>query len=139
MLTEEDNRKNKKTPLLRKDPVFHKNETKIGDQKFSYQSRLNYDYKEFIPYKKYFPDDVSQSSNHDLNKNYQYNGKVSKMPCKLIQQQTAPEKTKFMAPFYGWGSSASRLEPLRGSGVLFTTKFPEISGTHFINLRRIKG
>ena len=91
MLTEEDNRKNKKTPF----------ETKIGDQKFSYQSRLNYDYKEFIPYKKHFPDDVSQSSNHDLNKNYQYNGKVSKMPCKLIQQQTAPEKTKFMAPFYG--------------------------------------
>ena len=32
----------------------------------------------------------------------------------------------FMAPFYGWGSTASRLEPLRGGSLLFTTKFPEI-------------
>ena len=31
-----------------------------------------------------------------------------------------------MAPFYGWGSTASRLELLRGSSLLFTTKFPEI-------------
>ena len=30
-----------------------------------------------------------------------------------------------MAPFYGWGSTASRLEPLRGDSLLFTTKFPE--------------
>ena len=59
LLTEDDNRKSKKTPLLRKDPVFHKNETKIEDQKFSNQSRLNYDYKKFIPGKKYFPDDFS--------------------------------------------------------------------------------
>ena len=44
-----------------------------------------------------------------------------------------------MAPFYGWGSTASRLEPLRGSSLLFTTKFPEISGTHFIDLGRMKG
>ena len=63
LLTEEDNRKSKKTPLLRKDPVFHKNETKIEDQKFSHQSRLNYDCKEFIPGKKYFPDDFSQILN----------------------------------------------------------------------------
>ena len=27
----------------------------------------------------------------------------------------------FMAPFYGWGSTASRLEPLRGGSLLFTT------------------
>ena len=40
----------------------------------------------------------------------------------------------FMAPFYGWGSTASRLEPLRGGSLLFTTKFPEITGTHFIEL-----
>ena len=44
-----------------------------------------------------------------------------------------------MAPFYGWGSTTSRLEPLRGGSLLFTTKFPEISGTHFIGLRRMKG
>ena len=30
-----------------------------------------------------------------------------------------------MAPFYGWDSTASRLEPLRGGSLLFTTKFPE--------------
>ena len=30
-----------------------------------------------------------------------------------------------MAPFYGWGSTASRLEPLRGGSLLFTTKFPK--------------
>ena len=45
----------------------------------------------------------------------------------------------FMAPFYGWGSTASRLEPLRGGSLLFTTKFPEIPGTHFIDLGRMKG
>ena len=27
-----------------------------------------------------------------------------------------------MAPFYGWGSTASRLEPLRGDSLPFTTK-----------------
>ena len=35
-----------------------------------------------------------------------------------------------MAPFYGWGSTASRLEPLQGGSLLFTTKSPEIPGTH---------
>ena len=39
-----------------------------------------------------------------------------------------------MAPFYGWGSTASRLEPLQGGSLLFTTKFPEISETHFTGL-----
>ena len=48
-------------------------------------------------------------------------------------------KKNFMAPFYGWGSTASRLEPLRGGSLLFTTKFPEIPGTHFIDLGRMKG
>ena len=31
-------------------------------------------------------------------------------------------KKNFVAPLYGWGSSASRLEPLRGGSLLFTTK-----------------
>ena len=31
-----------------------------------------------------------------------------------------------MAHFYGSGSSASRLEPLRGGSLLFTTKFLEL-------------
>ena len=45
----------------------------------------------------------------------------------------------FMVPFYGWGSTSSRLEPLRGGSSLFTTKFPEIPGTHFIDLGRMNG
>ena len=44
-----------------------------------------------------------------------------------------------MAPFYGWGSTTSRLEPLRGDSLLFTTKFPEIPSTYFIDLRKMKG
>ena len=48
-------------------------------------------------------------------------------------------KKNFMTPFYGWGSTASRLEPLRGGSLLFTSKFPEIPGTHFIDLGRMKG
>ena len=32
------------------------------------------------------------------------------------------KKKNFMAPFYGWGSTASRLEPLRGGSLLFITK-----------------
>ena len=44
-----------------------------------------------------------------------------------------------MAPFYEWGSTVSRLEPLRGDSLLFTTKFPKIPGTHFIDLGRMKG
>ena len=48
-------------------------------------------------------------------------------------------KKNFMAPFYGCDSSASRLEPLQGGSLLFTTKFPEIPGTHFIDLGRTKG
>ena len=38
------------------------------------------------------------------------------------------KKNNFMAPFYGWGSTTSRLEPLQGGSLLFTTKFPEIPG-----------
>ena len=49
------------------------------------------------------------------------------------------KKTNFIAYFYGWDSTASRLELLRGGSLLFTTKFPEIPGTHFINLGRMKG
>ena len=44
-----------------------------------------------------------------------------------------------MVSFYGWGSTASRLEPLRGGSLLFTIKFPDILGTHFTNLRRMRG
>ena len=46
---------------------------------------------------------------------------------------------KFMALFYEWGLTASRLEPLRGGSLLFATKFPEIPGTRFIDLGRMNG
>ena len=32
-----------------------------------------------------------------------------------------------------------KLSPLRGGSLLFTTKFPEIPGTHLIDLGKIKG
>ena len=48
-------------------------------------------------------------------------------------------KKDFMHPFYGQGSTVSRLEPLRRGSLLFTTKFPEIPGNHFIDLGRMKG
>ena len=45
-----------------------------------------------------------------------------------------------MAPFfYRWGSTDSRLEPLQGGSLLFTTKCPEIPGTPFIDLGKLKG
>ena len=44
-----------------------------------------------------------------------------------------------MALFYGWGSTASRLQPLRGGSLLFTIQSPEIPGTQFIDLGRMKG
>ena len=40
-----------------------------------------------------------------------------------------------MATFYGWGSTASTLEPLRGDSLLFTTKFSEIPSIHFIDMK----
>ena len=43
-----------------------------------------------------------------------------------------------MNPFYRWGSLASRIEPLRECSLIFTTKYPEIPGTYFISLRRMK-
>ena len=44
----------------------------------------------------------------------------------------------FIAPFYGCGSTAQKLEPLRGGSLLFTTKFPETPGADFMNIGRMK-
>ena len=55
----------------------------------------------------------------------------------VFQAQLAfKKKNKLYGPFfYGWGSTASRLQPLRGGSLLFTIQFPEICGnTHFIDL-----
>ena len=49
------------------------------------------------------------------------------------------KKKNFIIPFYGWYSTASRLLPLRGGSLLFTTKFPDIPDTHFTDLGRMKG
>ena len=46
-----------------------------------------------------------------------------------LNQRLVTFKKNFTAPFYGWGSTPSRLEPVRGGTLLFTTKFPEIPGT----------
>ena len=62
-------------------------------------------------------------------KNFQY------LVVKVILENLASDSLKsFMAPFYGWGSTVSRLEPLQGGSLFFTIKFPEILGTHFILL-----
>ena len=56
-----------------------------------------------------------------------------------VKVEKTIKQTNFMAPLYGWGLTASRLEPLRGGILLFTTKFPEIPGTYFTDLRNMKG
>ena len=46
----------------------------------------------------------------------------------------------FMAPFYGWGSTASRLRSHYEEVIhVLPHFFPEIPGTHLINLRKMKG
>ena len=57
----------------------------------------------------------------------------------VISKSYISNKKNFMAPFYGWGSTASRLVPLRGVTLLFTTNFPDIPGTHFIDLWSMNG
>ena len=57
----------------------------------------------------------------------------------IMQSRSFKKKKKLYGPFSGWGSTASRLEPLRGGSLLFTSKFPEIPGTHFTDLGRMKG
>ena len=59
---------------------------------------------------------------------------ISFMPCVYLIKTL-----NFMAPFYGWGSTASRLQPLRGGSLLFTIQFPGISVAHFIDIGRMKG
>ena len=44
-----------------------------------------------------------------------------------------------MATLHGCGSTASRLDPLRGGSLHFPTKFPEILGTHLIDFAKMKG
>ena len=48
------------------------------------------------------------------------------------------ENKDFMALFYGWDSTASRLEPLWGGSLLFPIKFPEIGGTYFLSNQEVR-
>ena len=44
----------------------------------------------------------------------------------------------FTTPFYGWGSTVSRLQKtLRGDSLLFTTRALGLPGTHLVSLGRI--
>ena len=54
------------------------------------------------------------------------------------KQKRSVTKKKLYGPFSWMGSAASRLMPLRGGSLLFTTKFLDIPGTHFIGLGRMK-
>ena len=45
------------------------------------------------------------------------------------------KKKNFMAPFYGWGSTTSRLEPLRAGSLLFTAN-PFYGSVPFLYLLR---
>ena len=58
---------------------------------------------------------------------------------KVVSRQSALLKKNFMALFYGWVSTASRLAPLRGGSLLIPTKSTEIPGTRFTDLGRMKG
>ena len=49
-------------------------------------------------------------------------------------------KKKLYGPFSWMGFNCLKaIEPLRGGSLLFTIQFPEIPGTHFIDLGRMKG
>ena len=64
---------------------------------------------------------------------------VAAISVYCLSNKCKKKNKNFMAPFYGMGSTASRLEPLRGGSSLFTTKFADIPGTHYTDLRRMKG
>ena len=53
---------------------------------------------------------------------------TDKRQSKLSDTPKLTLKKNFMPPFYGWGSTSSRLEPLQGGSLVFTTKSPEIPG-----------
>ena len=49
------------------------------------------------------------------------------------------KKKNLYGPFLWMGSTASRLVPLPRGSLHFTTRFPDIPGTHFIDIGRMKG
>ena len=85
----------------------------------------------------------SKSAGHNLQKRQEISTSYLMFQSMLSQFDKSHllpfhlKRTKnFTAPFYGWGSTASWLEPLWGGSLLFTTKSPEIFGTDFYRLRK---
>ena len=82
----------------------------------------------------------------DTYKKHWFCPKLSGSNCILVVvlKNCEPElshikKNNFMAPFYGWGLTASRLVPLLEGSLFFTTKFLDIPGTNFTDSGRMKG
>ena len=83
---------------------------------------------------------VSQKCSQPPTQRYDFKKNNRRNPGNVETSNVFVELSKnFMTPCYGWGSTASRLQPLWGGSLLFTIKFPKIPGTHFINLGRMKG
>ena len=59
--------------------------------------------------------------------------------CNILMSSETIKKTQLYGPILWMGSTASRLEPLGGCSLFFTTEFAEIPGTPFINLERMNG
>ena len=68
------------------------------------------------------------NSLHSYNNNNGEGHSTSFRETCVIGETLTLLKKNFMAPIYGWGSTAPRLEPFRGGSLLFTTTFPEIPG-----------
>ena len=60
-----------------------------------------------------------------MDKGYIYIGSTLQKNRKQNASNRDDFKKNFMVPFYGWGSTASRLVPILGGSLLFTTKFPK--------------
>ena len=60
--------------------------------------------------------------------------------CNLDKNYLAFGPCALYSPFLLMGFDCLKAtEPLRGDSSLFTTNFPEILGTHLIDLRKMKG
>ena len=56
-----------------------------------------------------------------------------------MQSFTLKPSYAFYGPFLWMGFGLKATEPLRGSSLLFTTKFPVIPNAHLIDLGMMKG
>ena len=61
------------------------------------------------------------------------------LPNNYSKKSIKNNKKNLTAPFYGWGSTASRIGPFQGGTLLFTTKFPEILRLIYLTLHLARG